>query len=104
MRLPSKIPRSGEAALAPSSHFRRSVLGVTGSDFFGVMVPRGRSFSVLGKFVLRNYRDHSLHPLVLDLLSAEQVTLTGAVPTVWLGVLQCLEREPKRNRWLVPHR
>src|SRR5213594_57021 len=38
--------------------------------------------------------------LILDLLSAEQVTLTGAVPTVWLGVLQCLEREPKR--WSLP--
>src|SRR2546427_3656779 len=38
--------------------------------------------------------------LILDLLSTEQVTLTGAVPTVWLGVLQCLEREPKR--WALP--
>ena len=58
----------GGVATAVAPDFRRSVLGVTGSDFFGVMVPRGRSFSVLGKFVLRNYRDHSLHPLVLDLL------------------------------------
>lgn len=58
----------GGVATAVAPDFRRSVLGVTGSDFFGVMVPHGRSFSVLGKFVLRNYRDHSLHPLVLDLL------------------------------------
>jgi hypothetical protein len=58
----------GGVATAVAPDFRRSVLGVTGSDFFGVMVPRGRSFGVLGKFVLRNYRDHSLHPLVLDLL------------------------------------
>jgi fatty-acyl-CoA synthase len=33
---------------------------------------------------------------LLDLLSAEQVTLTGAVPTVWLGVMDALERQPKR--------
>ena len=33
---------------------------------------------------------------ILDLLAAEQVTLTGAVPTVWLGVLQALEKEPER--------
>jgi hypothetical protein len=32
------------------------------------MVPRGRGFEVFGKFVLRNYRDASLHPLILDLL------------------------------------
>jgi hypothetical protein len=46
----------------------RSVLDVGGSDFFALMVPRGSTFSVFGKFVLRNYRDASLHPLVLDLL------------------------------------
>jgi fatty-acyl-CoA synthase len=34
---------------------------------------------------------------LLDLLCAERVTLTGAVPTVWLGVLDTLEREP--GRW-----
>ena len=33
---------------------------------------------------------------ILDLLSVNRVTLTGAVPTVWLGVLDALEREPKR--------
>ena len=34
---------------------------------------------------------------ILDLLSAHRVTLTGAVPTIWLGVIDALEREP--NRW-----
>ena len=34
---------------------------------------------------------------LLDLLCAEHVTLTGAVPTVWLGVLDTLERNP--GRW-----
>ena len=34
---------------------------------------------------------------LLDLLSDNQVTLTGAVPTVWLGVIDALEREP--DRW-----
>jgi fatty-acyl-CoA synthase len=33
---------------------------------------------------------------ILDLLTAERVTLTGAVPTVWLGVLAALEEEPQR--------
>jgi len=33
---------------------------------------------------------------LLDLLSSEQVTLTGGVPTVWLGVVDALEREPLR--------
>ena len=34
---------------------------------------------------------------LLDLLTSERVTLTGAVPTVWLGVIDCLERHP--GRW-----
>jgi fatty-acyl-CoA synthase len=38
---------------------------------------------------------------ILDLLQAEHVTLTGAVPTVWLGVIGALEREPQRWQ-LVP--
>src|SRR5215831_2637247 len=33
---------------------------------------------------------------LLELLSIEKVTLTGAVPTVWLGVIDCLERDPSR--------
>jgi hypothetical protein len=53
-------------AVAPD--FRRAVLGVSGSDFFGLMVPRGDAFSYFGSFVLHNYLDQSLHPLVLDLL------------------------------------
>jgi fatty-acyl-CoA synthase len=36
---------------------------------------------------------------LLDLLASEQVTLTGGVPTVWLGVIECLERHP--GRWKV---
>jgi fatty-acyl-CoA synthase len=35
---------------------------------------------------------------ILDLLAACRVTLTGAVPTVWLGVMDALEREPHRLR------
>jgi fatty-acyl-CoA synthase len=37
--------------------------------------------------------------LILDLLSSEQVTLTGAVPTVWLAVAEALERESQRWRF-----
>lgn len=33
---------------------------------------------------------------ILDLLSSEQVTLTGAVPTVWLPVIDAIEKEPQR--------
>ncbi|PYX52626.1 MAG: long-chain fatty acid--CoA ligase, partial [Acidobacteria bacterium] len=34
---------------------------------------------------------------LLELLSTENVTLTGGVPTVWLGVIDCLEHDP--GRW-----
>jgi fatty-acyl-CoA synthase len=33
---------------------------------------------------------------ILSLLSDEQITLTGAVPTVWLAVLDVLEKQPER--------
>jgi acyl-CoA synthetase (AMP-forming)/AMP-acid ligase II len=35
---------------------------------------------------------------ILDLLDQHRVTLTGAVPTVWLGVIDVLERQPDRWR------
>jgi fatty-acyl-CoA synthase len=38
---------------------------------------------------------------ILDLLSENQVTLTGAVPTVWLGVIDALEKQP--DRWQLPN-
>ena len=38
---------------------------------------------------------------LLDLLSAERVTLTGGVPTVWLSVIDALERQPER--WQLLH-
>jgi fatty-acyl-CoA synthase len=34
---------------------------------------------------------------LLDLIASEGVTLTGGVPTIWLGVIDCLERHP--GRW-----
>jgi fatty-acyl-CoA synthase len=34
---------------------------------------------------------------LLNVLSSNRVTLTGAVPTVWLGVLEALEKQP--DRW-----
>jgi len=34
---------------------------------------------------------------LLESLTSERVTLTGAVPTVWLGVIDCLEHDP--GRW-----
>jgi fatty-acyl-CoA synthase len=35
---------------------------------------------------------HSL----LDLMAAEKVTIAGGVPTIWLGILALLDKEPKR--------
>jgi fatty-acyl-CoA synthase len=37
---------------------------------------------------------------LLDLLSVERVTLTGGVPTIWLSVIEALERQPER--WRLP--
>jgi fatty-acyl-CoA synthase len=37
---------------------------------------------------------------ILDLMEREQVGLAAGVPTLWMGVLQALEREPKRWRLL----
>jgi fatty-acyl-CoA synthase len=34
---------------------------------------------------------------ILELFSSEQVTLATAVPTVWAGILECLEKDP--GRW-----
>ena len=34
---------------------------------------------------------------ILDALASNQVTLTGGVPTIWLGVIDALEKEP--DRW-----
>ncbi|MBX7166024.1 MAG: long-chain fatty acid--CoA ligase [Pirellulales bacterium] len=35
-------------------------------------------------------------PSLLDLLARERVTLTAGVPTIWLGMLQILDKDPKR--------
>jgi fatty-acyl-CoA synthase len=35
---------------------------------------------------------------LLEIMSGEQVTFSGGVPTIWLGVLQELERDPGRFR------
>jgi fatty-acyl-CoA synthase len=37
---------------------------------------------------------------ILDLFSSEQVTLATAVPTVWAGILEALEKDP--GRWKLP--
>ncbi len=44
----------------------------------------------------RNLRPEAL----LDLMQEEQVTLTGAVPTIWLAVLNALEDHP--GHWTLP--
>src|SRR5262245_44791358 len=37
---------------------------------------------------------------LLDLYQSEQVTASAGVPTIWMGMLQALEREP--SRWKLP--
>jgi acyl-CoA synthetase (AMP-forming)/AMP-acid ligase II len=34
---------------------------------------------------------------LLDLLEKERITITAGVPTIWLGILQILDAEPKRH-------
>jgi fatty-acyl-CoA synthase len=36
-------------------------------------------------------------PDVVDLLESERVTMAGAVPTIWTGVLDFLDKNPKRD-------
>jgi fatty-acyl-CoA synthase len=35
-------------------------------------------------------------PSLLDLMAQERVTLAGGVPTIWLGILALLDKEPRR--------
>jgi fatty-acyl-CoA synthase len=35
-------------------------------------------------------------PSLLELFEQERVTISGGVPTIWLGILQALDREPKK--------
>ena len=37
---------------------------------------------------------------LLDLYQSEQVTMSAGVPTIWMGILQALEKEP--SRWRLP--
>lgn len=41
---------------------------------------------------------------VLELFHSEQVTIATAVPTVWAGILECLEKEPERWRIMAQFR
>ncbi len=40
-------------------------------------------------------------PSLLELFEQEKVTLTAGVPTIWLGILAALDKEPAR--WKLPH-
>jgi hypothetical protein len=53
-------------ALAPD--FRRAVLGVTGIDYATLLVQRSTDFAPFGSILDANYKDQSLHPLILDLM------------------------------------
>ena len=74
----------GDTILPAMSMFHATAWGL---PFAGVM--NGSAFVLPGP---------NLQPeRILDLLSAHRVSVTGGVPTVWLAVLDALEREP--NRW-----
>ena len=54
------------AALSPD--IRRAVLGVTGIDYANLLVQRSTDFVPFGDILYANYKDQSLHPLILDLI------------------------------------
>jgi fatty-acyl-CoA synthase len=79
------------------------VLGVCESDVVLPVVPMfhaaawGLPFDAVAtgaKIVMPG--PHLDPPSLLDLMAQERVTLAGGVPTIWLGILALLDKEPKR--------
>jgi hypothetical protein len=58
----------GGMLTALSPDFQRAVLGVTGIDYANLLVQRSTDFVPFGDILYANYRDQSLHPVILDLL------------------------------------
>jgi fatty-acyl-CoA synthase len=79
------------------------VLGVGESDVVMPVVPMfhaaawGLPFDAVAtgaKLVMPG--PHLDPPSLLELMAQERVTLAGGVPTIWLGILALLDKEPKR--------
>ncbi len=58
----------GGMLTALSPDFRRAVLGVSGLDYANLLVQRSTDFVPFGDILYANYKDQSLHPVILDLL------------------------------------
>ena len=58
----------GGMVTALSPDVRRAVLGVTGIDYANLLVQRSTDFAPFGEILYANYKDESLHPLLLDLM------------------------------------
>ena len=58
----------GGMLTALSPDFRHAVLGVTGIDYANLLVQRSTDFAPFGTILYANYKDQSLHPLILDLM------------------------------------
>jgi hypothetical protein len=58
----------GGMVTALSPDVRRAVLGVTGLDYANLLVQRSTDFAPFGAILYANYKDQSLHPVILDLL------------------------------------
>jgi hypothetical protein len=58
----------GRMLTALSPDFRHAVLGVTGIDYANLLVQRSTDFAPFGTILYANYKDQSLHPLLLDLM------------------------------------
>ena len=58
----------GGMLTALSPDIRRAVLGVTGIDYANLLVQRSTDFVPFGDILYANYKDQSLHPLILDLM------------------------------------
>jgi fatty-acyl-CoA synthase len=78
-------------------------LGLSESDVVVPVVPMfhanawGLPFTALMVGAKQVFPGPHLEPEnLLQLLAEERVTLTAGVPTIWLGILRILDREPKR--------
>jgi fatty-acyl-CoA synthase len=83
----------------------RDVFGIAQSDVVAPIVPMfhanqwGFPFASTMMGATQVFLGSHFDPeSALDLFSAEQATLSGGVPTIWLGILDALEKNPGRWR------
>jgi fatty-acyl-CoA synthase len=81
----------------------RDAIGIAGDDIVLPVVPMfhaaawGMPFAAVGVGAKMVFPGPHLDPVgLLDLMAEEKVTIAAGVPTIWLGILDLLDREPKR--------